>query len=104
MSPIPRFGVSKLKLKHRTPHDRGSLIGVTAVEGWIVMARQHLGDRHAYMVRASTRADFAAVAAERGYSSVSRWLADVGYHAAGMEELVLGPDRKGDQDQLRLPA
>ena len=56
------------------------------------------------MVRASTRADFAAVAAERGYSSVSRWLADVGYQAAGMDELVLGPDRKGDQDQLRLPA
>ena len=68
------------------------------------MPQQSLGNRRGYMVRADVRAPFAEVAAEHGYSSVSRWLADIGYQAAGMDELMLGPDKETNDRQLRLPA
>lgn len=66
------------------------------------MAQPHLGERHPFMVRALVKANLKDVAAQAGYKSVSRWLADLAYREAGCPELQLGPDVRTEDDQLTL--
>lgn len=67
------------------------------------MAQPHLGDRHPYMVRVRVEAELEEAAADAGYRSVSRWLADLACEAAGHPELKHGPDKAREDDgQLQM--
>lgn len=69
------------------------------------MPQHYLGPRRQYTVRTSVEVNLDDSARRHGYSSVSRWLADLAYTQVGRDDLALGPDRQEEEDnsqQLRL--
>ncbi|MCK0515838.1 MULTISPECIES: hypothetical protein [Actinomycetes] len=68
------------------------------------MARRSLGPRKGYLVRVPEPVDLQALAQEAGYSAYSRYAADVFCEKAGRPDLMIGPDLKAAEQQLRLPA
>ena len=68
------------------------------------MPQHYLGPRRQYTVRTSVEVNLDDSARRQGYSSVSRWLADLAYTQVGRDDLALGPDRQEEEDnsQLRL--
>lgn len=68
------------------------------------MPQHYLGHRRQYTVRTRVEADLDVSAHRAGYTSVSRWLADLAYAEAGRPDLRLGPDLAEEEanGQLRL--
>lgn len=67
------------------------------------MAQQNLGERKDWMVRVPKDVNCKAIAAAAGYSSVSRYGADMFCLAAGKPDLMVGPDRMTDTQEAMFP-
>ena len=67
------------------------------------MAQPNLGKRTEHMVRVPVPVDVPELAARAGYSTVSRYVADLLCEIAGQPELKVGADRS-KEDQLPLTA
>lgn len=65
------------------------------------MAQPNLGKRREHMVRVPAPVDVPELAARAGYSTVSRYVADVLCDLGGLPELKLGPDLS-KEEQLPL--
>lgn len=68
---------------------------------------RYMGPRKDYLIRIPQTVDLRSLATEAGYSTVSRYAADVFCDISGQPEKKVGPDQSKEGDtggQLRLPA